>query len=145
MRRWGTAPGQWRRLHLYGLLRANRPHRPPVSGGHHEPLAIRPRRLFSLDNGATFEQPRTGETVPTNAIQSMQPVTASSDSLGSWGGFIQDSLRGVLGYSIARDAARNGVRSPSGQYYGQPEQQMQHVGQVKQWHRCSSETHCRAC
>lgn len=54
--------------------------------------------------------PNTVDTVPINAIQSMQPVSA--DQTQSFSGFWQDLTKGVLGYAIAKDAAKNGVAGP---------------------------------
>lgn len=49
----------------------------------------------------------TVDTVPTNALQSMQPVSQAQAE--SWSGFWQDLTRGVVQYGIARDAAQNGI------------------------------------
>lgn len=49
----------------------------------------------------------TLETVPVNALQSMQPVSPAGSQ--SWSGFWQDLTRGVVGYAVARDAAVNGI------------------------------------
>ena len=40
--------------------------------------------------------PNTVDTVPTNAVQSMQPV--SQQGVQNWAGFWQDRTKGVLGY-----------------------------------------------
>lgn len=62
----------------------------------------------NIGAGLSYTQPRSLATVPTNALQSLQPVTAADDG-GNWSDFWQGTLRTVVGYSIARDAARNGV------------------------------------
>lgn len=76
---------------------------------------------FKLDSDSwdigidsSFDTPRTGLTVPTDAIQSMAPVDSGS-SFGEWGGFFQDLLKTSVGYAIAKDAARSGVVAPGAQ------------------------------
>lgn len=54
------------------------------------------------------QAPNTLETVPVNALQSMQPVSQAGAQ--SWSGFWQDITRGVVGYAVARDAAMNGLQ-----------------------------------
>lgn len=44
----------------------------------------------------------TADTVPSNALQSMDSV--SDQGSGSWSGFWQDMLRGVTQYAVQRDA-----------------------------------------
>jgi hypothetical protein len=60
---------------------------------------------------SSYTTPRTGSTVPTNAIDSMQPV--STGDSGEWGGFFRDLTRGLVGYAVQRDAVRNGVTPSS--------------------------------
>lgn len=55
----------------------------------------------------TPNAPNTLETVPINAIQSMQPV--SSDQTQSWSGFWQDLTKGVVSYAVAKDARQSGL------------------------------------
>lgn len=59
----------------------------------------------------TFDQPRTSATVPSNATQSMQPVTATDDP---WSDFWRGTAQALVGYGIARDAAKRGVTVPGG-------------------------------
>lgn len=54
----------------------------------------------------SFAQPRTADTVPTNAIGSLQPVAETG---GAWGAFWQNTIGSVVSYGLARDAARNGI------------------------------------
>lgn len=84
---------------------------------------------WSAANGISADQsfvtPRTEDTVPANAIQSMQPITTGDGSTGSgwgegWGDFLKQTLGTVVGYSIAKDAAQAGVARPAVQQYGQP-------------------------
>lgn len=53
--------------------------------------------------------PNMLETVPTNAIQSMQPV--SNDQAQSWSGFWQDLTKGVVSYAVAKDARQSNMTS----------------------------------
>jgi hypothetical protein len=53
---------------------------------------------------STYAQDRNPDTVPTNALQSMQPVVA--DDGESWSGFWRDLASGVLTYAVAKDAAK---------------------------------------
>lgn len=48
-----------------------------------------------------FDLPNTVDTVPTNALQSMDSV--SDQGSQSWSGFWQDMTKGVLQYAIVRD------------------------------------------
>lgn len=52
----------------------------------------------------------TIDTVPSNAVQSMAPV--SDAGANSWAGFWQDTIKGVIGYATARDAAQVGLTRP---------------------------------
>lgn len=54
----------------------------------------------------SLNQPRTAYTVPTNAFGSMQPAT---DDGGGWGDFWKDTIKGVVGYAIVKDAKQSGV------------------------------------
>jgi hypothetical protein len=66
---------------------------------------------------SSYSEPRSTATVPTSALGSMQPVTAANDG-GGWSDFWKGTLQTVIGYSIAKDAARSGVtqqRTPDGQ------------------------------
>lgn len=77
---------------------------------------------MGIGSGSTYDTPRTGETVTTDAIQSMQPVTEADSG---WSSFFRDMTKGVLGYSLQKDAVRSGVIQPAmppGQYQGQPGQ-----------------------
>ena len=56
---------------------------------------------------SSYITPRTSDTVTSNAIDGAAPIDNSGG--GAWGGFWRDGLKTVLGYSVARDAARNGV------------------------------------
>lgn len=73
----------------------------------------------------SFVTPRGPDTVPSNALQSMQPISFGDGSTGSgfganWGDFLQKSLGSVLGYSLQKDAVQSGVRPGVGtQYMGQ--------------------------
>lgn len=60
----------------------------------------------------SYVQPRTSDTVPTNALTSMQPVQETG---GQWGAFWQSTLGSLVSYGVARDAAKNGVTQ-----YGSP-------------------------
>ena len=57
----------------------------------------------------SFDQPRTSATVPSNATQSMQPVVSTGDP---WGDFWRGTTQALIGYGIARDAAKRGVTAP---------------------------------
>lgn len=59
-------------------------------------------------DGTAYSTDKTTETVPMNAVQSMQPVTAQVTDPG-WSKFLQDTLGGVVGYAIRKDAVQNGV------------------------------------
>lgn len=64
---------------------------------------------LGISADSSYDQPRTVSTVPTNALQSMQPVEdsrAGNDWL-DWG---RATLTGLLGYAVQRDAVRNGVQ-----------------------------------
>lgn len=54
---------------------------------------------------------RTADYVPTDAIGSMTPVATAPAS--EWGGFWRDTLKGVIGYQLTKDAVQSGVRSPA--------------------------------
>lgn len=71
---------------------------------------------------------RAEDTVPVNAIQSMQPVTSSglvNDS--GFSGFWQDITKTIVGYAIAKDATKNAVQTQPQVVYvaGQGAQQQQ--------------------
>ena len=63
---------------------------------------------LKIGDGTAYSTGKTEETVPTNAIQSMAPVTADVTT-PSWNKFLQDTLGGVVGYAIKKDATANGV------------------------------------
>lgn len=58
-------------------------------------------------------QPRTADTIPTNAIGSMQPIV-SDNGMGGWGAFLQQGLGAILGYGLTKDAVQSGVVRPVG-------------------------------
>ena len=55
----------------------------------------------------TPNAPNMLNTVPINAIQSMQPVSA--DQAQSWSGFWQYLTKGVVSYAVAKDARQSGL------------------------------------
>lgn len=55
----------------------------------------------------SYDQPRTSFSVPTNALQSMQPVESDG---GDWGDFWRGTLGTVVGYAIANDVAKTQVQ-----------------------------------
>ena len=56
-----------------------------------------------------------------NALQSMAPVDSPSTVESSgWSGFWQDTLKGVVGYVIAKDAQSNNVQPPQVVYQQGP-------------------------
>lgn len=61
----------------------------------------------TLSADLTYNFPRTDMTVPTDAIQSQQPVDASTSSNagGGWTGFMQNLAGTLTGYAIAKDIA----------------------------------------
>lgn len=75
----------------------------------------------------SFITPRTTDTVATNAVQSMTPVTEGASS--GWTSLFQDVFKGVVGYSLAKDAVQSGVTRPAygaqQTYQGQPQAQRQ--------------------
>lgn len=80
---------------------------------------------ISADN--SFDYARTPITVPSNALQSMQPVAPSSS--GAWTSLFQDGLKLGINYAIAKDAAKNGIpapgqaaATPTAQVYAQQQQ-----------------------
>ena len=70
---------------------------------------------FSLDTAAeigadtSYNQPRSSATVPSNALQSMAPVTESGSSLGGWSDFWQSTIKAGVGYAIQKDAVQSGM------------------------------------
>lgn len=62
---------------------------------------------ISFSAGQVAQAPNTLWTVPSNALQSMTPV--SDAGAESWSGFWQDLTKGAIGYAITRDAVRNGI------------------------------------
>lgn len=60
----------------------------------------------------SWTTPRTSETVPVNAVQSMTPVTAPADN-GGWSDFWKGALQTAIGYSIQKDAVQSGVVRPA--------------------------------
>lgn len=69
--------------------------------------------------GSTYDTPRHEDTVTSNALQSMQPVETVDTG---WTSFFRDITKGIVGYSIQKDAVQSGVYRPAvpGQYQGQP-------------------------
>lgn len=72
----------------------------------------------------SFTTPRTYDTVPSNALQSMQPIEASNG--GGWSDFWPSLAKTAVGYVIQKDAIQSGVVRPGQQYVpaqpGQPQQ-----------------------
>ena len=66
----------------------------------------------------SWSTPRTPDTVPSNALQSMTPVTASNDA-GGWSDFWKGALQTAIGYSIQKDAVQSGVVRGAGPVPGQ--------------------------
>ena len=62
---------------------------------------------FGADS--SFKVPKTQQTVPVDAIQSMAPVTASESTESSWTSIFKDVLKDVTGYAIKKDAVQSGV------------------------------------
>lgn len=56
--------------------------------------------------------PRTPDTVPSNALQSMTPVTAANDG-GGWSDFWKGALQTAIGYGIQKDAVQSGIVRPA--------------------------------
>ena len=65
-----------------------------------------------INGGGTYAQPRTPQTVTTDAVQSMAPVTNPGDS---WSDFWRGAGTAILGYAIQKDAVQSGVAAPAGQ------------------------------
>jgi hypothetical protein len=63
---------------------------------------------IGVNNGSAYDVGKTSQTVPTDAIQSMTPVTANVTTPG-WDQFLQNTLGGLVGYAIKKDAVANGV------------------------------------
>ena len=61
----------------------------------------------TMGANSSFVVPRTSDTVTLNAIDGAAPI--NNDDEGAWGGFWRGGIKTIIGYSIARDAARNGV------------------------------------
>lgn len=70
---------------------------------------------LGISADSSFDQPRTTATVPTDALQSMQPVTQGANEGGDWGDFWRDTLGGVIGYALRKDAVQSGVIQPGAQ------------------------------
>lgn len=68
----------------------------------------------ALTFGSEADPLRGVNTVPSNAVQSMQPVNADATN---WSGFWQDTIKGVLGYVVAKDAQQSGTKAPTQQQY----------------------------
>lgn len=67
-----------------------------------------------INSGWAFDQPKSADTVPTNAIQSMAPVDASSSaSDGSWGAFWRGVATSVVGTAQQVVAQKNGIVQPA--------------------------------
>jgi hypothetical protein len=60
---------------------------------------------------SSFDTPRTQYTVPSDALQSSQPVDTSAPS--EWGEFFRTTLGNLTSYAITRDAVRSGVTGPN--------------------------------
>lgn len=56
-----------------------------------------------------FAQPRFPETITSNAVDSLGPITTNQG--GAWGDFFMKGTDKVLTAAIARDAARNAAAS----------------------------------
>jgi hypothetical protein len=65
---------------------------------------------YFIGTDSSFDQPRTADTVPSNATQSMQPIT---DASGGWGDFWRGTAQTLIQYGIQRDSVRNGVTAPA--------------------------------
>lgn len=63
---------------------------------------------LSAGSGAEYSNGKTAETVPTNAIGSMTPVDTSVTT-PSWEKFMQDTLGGLVGYAVRKDAIKSGI------------------------------------
>lgn len=72
---------------------------------------------LGIGSGAEYTTGKTAETVPTNAIGSMTPVDTAVTTPG-WEKFMQDTLGGVIGYVIKRDAIQSGISVPASQSGG---------------------------
>ena len=69
----------------------------------------------AVDTAATFSTngyifDRLPDTVSSNALQSMQPITSGSAD-NSWSGFWQDTAKGLISYAAAKDAAKVGANN----------------------------------
>ena len=58
---------------------------------------------LALNSGLSYDVQRTAAAVPTNALQSSDPIGAGA--AGEWGGFFQNLLSGVVNYGISKDLA----------------------------------------
>jgi hypothetical protein len=65
----------------------------------------------TLGADQSYVTPRTSDTVTGDAVNGSAAI--DNDSGGSWTGFWQDTLKAVVGYSIAKDAQRNAVVTPA--------------------------------
>jgi hypothetical protein len=61
------------------------------------------------DNGQSYDQPISDGSSLPDIAQSSSGFDTGAASNSQWGGFFQSTLNQVIGYGIARDAARNGV------------------------------------
>lgn len=72
----------------------------------------------------SYSQPRGAATVPTNALQTMQPI--ESTGTGAWADWLQGTVSQVLGYAVAKDAAQSGLTAAG---YAPQQQQPVYVQQ----------------
>lgn len=82
---------------------------------------------IGVNDGSAYGVGKTSETVPTDAMQSMAPVTAGVTTPG-WTQFMQQTLGGLVGYAIQKDAAANGVPTAVQQQAQQQAQQAARPG-----------------
>lgn len=66
----------------------------------------------AFGTGSTFDYGRDAATVATNAVDGMGTPTSGYGS--GWGSFWQDTGRALVGYTIAKDAAKSGLRPAGG-------------------------------
>jgi hypothetical protein len=74
---------------------------------------------LSIGADQSYVTPRSEESVTSNAVQAMQPVSNDTSSWGQWGDFFKDTGKALVGYAIAKDAQQNNVQ-PQVVVSGQP-------------------------
>lgn len=62
---------------------------------------------FNAD--ASFETPRTSNTVTTDAVAGGAPIDNTAG--GGWGDFWRGTLGALVGYGITKDAVQSGVKA----------------------------------